>query len=84
MDNFVNQLQELTKTAKEQQEKAYQIEQQIKKDKAIQDSNDFFNKYFSKWLIELANQGLFYILCRLDFTSNRFCCIFFNEKTIPN
>lgn len=83
MNNFVNQLQELTKTAVEQQKKIYQLEQQAKKEKAIQDSNIFFNEYFSKWLIELANQGLSYILCRLSFEQNHFHSITFSKKTIP-
>ena len=83
MNNFVNQLQELTKTAVEQQEKVYQLEQQAKKERAIQDSNNFFNEYFSEWLIELANQGLSYILCRLDFKQNRLHSIIFSKETTP-
>lgn len=83
MNNFANQLQELTKVAREQQERAYQLEQKAKKEKAIQDSNIFFNKYFSKWLIELANQGLSYILCRLEFKQNRFHSIIFSKETAP-
>jgi len=84
MNSLVSQLQELTKTTIEQQEKTYQLEQQIKRERAIQDSNNFFNEYFSKWLIELANQGLSYILCRLDFDTNSFWRIYFSQKTIPN
>lgn len=84
MNSFVSQLQELTKTTIERQEKAYQLEQQIKRERAIQDSNNFFNEYFSKWLIELANQGLSYILCRLDFSTDSFWRIYFSQKTIPN
>ena len=85
MENFVNQLQELTKNIKEQQEKENQLKQQQANERSIQDSKKFFDKYFSKWLIELANQGLSYLLCRLEFDSkNQFCRIVFHEATRPN